>query len=364
MMGRFLLQGVLLAAVSGLGLSTLLRTPEPVGVARSASVGGSAPRWSVEAIEGRARFTRSVGGASVDGEARLGPVELPAVFEVEEGELRLSDGEVEIGADEGARVFLGAQGLRLDSGRLRVAGERELTVVAAGARIAGRRFGLWRTETALEVAALSPVVVNGQTVATGQGLRIGAQATPLAEVLELKPEPGLRPGVRQVEIPEHAFVFVQRDGLLIPRTPAGGRLVFIEGVTPFLRDALGRWAVPGRPSRSLEDLVGVFPGAADRSVLDRRRAMSEVESEATEPPPPEDEGARRRRRSRRTRDQSAPERPVAPPAAGQASEASKDGEGREPPDSLRVDWTQLGRPSGRVLEGSKKEAPAPGSESR
>jgi len=357
-MTRILLQAFLLVTVGGLGLVPLIRPPVAVRVERVTVSPAPRSGWTIDAVDGRARRTRIIDGIPIESEARIGPLNGPTVFEVLEGELRLTDGEVALAADEGARFFVGNEGLGLDFGRLRVDGPRALTVAAAGARIEGQRFGLWRTPAGLHLAALAPVEVDGQGLAAGTGLRFGDEASPLSDVLRLDPEDGPRPGLLQVEVPAHALVFVQRDGVLVPRRPVDGRLLLAQGVTPLLRDALGRWAVPGRPSRSLGDLAEVFPAAADRGVLDRlgqqaAEAVSDdaaVEGTRAEPAPA---APRRRPRPRALREAPAP-----------APAETSDGEGRDPPDSLQVDWTQLGRPSGSVLDGSKQEAPAPGAEPR
>lgn len=370
-MFRLVAQSILLLAASGLGLSPLLRASDTSPIAPTPAPVPSSTRALVAKLEGRAVVAHTLSGRRIEALLREGALQTPSLVTLQEGQLEVRFGGARLAMDEGARFFLGHEGLRLSEGRLRVEADAPFVVRAAGETIEGRRFGLWvRAEGAL-LAGLSELKVGERSLPTGSGLRLekGGRVTPLASVLELEPRPGPRAGLLQVTTPAESFVFVQRDALLVPRRSVEGRLVYVEGVTPLLRDPLGRWAVPGRPSRGLEDMGPLELVAGDRAILDRLEALSTpvaVPTTEREAPPPTASAAetplpRRSRRPgpsakkapRKAKAQEARRAPPPPSSAGP--------DGREPPSSLQVDWTKLGRPPGSVLEGSKKEAPAPGS---
>jgi hypothetical protein len=332
---QIVLQAILLLAFAG-GMATQVVRLGSSGSAPSHSV-DLAPRavpLTVARVDGRAWSTVALSAVAARSSLAPGQPLLPPV------ELTSASGRVEVarGTDrwqlEQGTIAWSLDGVvSLVRGRLRVSSEQPLRVRVPrfDVELEGRRFALWADDEGLWVAALASVArSNAEALPAGHGWtrEEGREVIgPLADAFVVaRPPPGRPPGVRRVR--------------MNPTEP-------IRWMDP-----LGRQAEPGGSSPSLAAVKASFPDPPPRPAVVAAPIDDGPAATARDASRPADGRPRPPRRRPDAPDVVRPDGPSVEPTEPRRSE--------DPPSRLQVDWTAIGRPKGRVLEGTKKETPAPG----
>ncbi|MGF1508880.1 MAG: hypothetical protein ACFB9M_05175 [Myxococcota bacterium] len=309
-------------------------------------------------------------GWRAEGDAGQGSRELPERLEL----LQL---------DEEGRLWVTSHGLLLSAGRLQVKSWRPRRVVLgdSGIELEGQSFSVWIGPERTLLVSFETLAIRGHSRL--EGLDPGSTAwltSDEAMVARIPPQLVVERAGGRLRTTPFVFGFQRSDGQVV--RAAIGADGFIEGQGAVIaRDPLGRWAVPGRPSRSVAAVAQTFPSARDRAVLARLGDVAEsvdgnADREKASPRPRRREGASGRARADgapqgsdpSTRAQRTPRTPSPRDGSSEGAERRVEGgadRGRarrtqDPPDSLKVDWTKIGRPDGSVLEGTKEETPVEG----
>lgn len=338
-MSRLIIQATLALAVAVGTAWGILGTQAPLAV--QASTAPPRPsQFVVSEVVGGPEIHRAVGDEAAASHAVEGSLLSPPVeIDVGDGAVELSRGDAcRVRLDAGARASLTDGGWSLDTGRIQLACAAGSVRLPSGARVVGATFGAWISNDQALVATLTEAKLDAQTLPARHGARTegsGWTVGSLPDVLSTDDDPT-----------PLAFGF-RRAGLSLV---AAGAPAFL------LRDPLGRWATPGRPSRDLDASSADFPQGRDAEIL-RRRLDAPGPAPVSASPPLRVRGTRAAdpKAAARRRGRAVPSRERKPAAEPRAPA----GDTKAPPTALDVDWTQLGRPEKSVLEGAKREAPAP-----
>lgn len=390
---RWIIQALALAAVGALACWPFVSIPQVAGAPR-------AP-WpeptplSVDGVLGPVQI-RTVGGFRPLTAGM--PLRLPA--QVRGGALRLRQGDGVWWLDEGPDAVLVGRGPKLGrivlrAGRLRVGGSGAVVVAAGARQVTGRSFGLWaREDGGFDLVALAETRVSGleEPLKAGEGatwvgdrLERASLSDPLEVTssrpdrrfgaLEFRTSPLARleltgpAGRRRSRGEDGIFrAFVSRRDAVVFEDPAGRRAgLTFEGQDTWSA-AKARLNGPMEPA-PVPTAAEAPPASAEAAATSPSR---EPEGDAPVANRPEkQETALSGPRGARDRggqpgsDGSAPpqseseERPRSAESDPSAEAAESQKESRETPEPLEVDWTQLGRPRGRVGAEEKPEKPAP-----